>query len=62
MIFCDVFQHFECKNVGRKRLYDGVTFEILRIKKGWVTIVTQPFYLHLFLNAVVVGGIIADFL
>ena len=62
MIFIDIFQHFEWKNVGRKRLYDGVILEILRIKKGWVTIVTQPFYLRLFLNAVVVCVLVADFL
>ena len=48
--------------MGAEGLNSGVTVEIQRIKKGWVTIVTQPFYLHLFLNAVVVGGIIADFL
>ena len=48
--------------MGRKRLYNGVTLVILLIKKGWVTIVTQPFYLHLFLNAAVVCVIKADFL
>ena len=48
--------------MGRKRLNNGLTLEILRIKKGWVTIVTQPFYLHLFLNAVVACVIKADFI
>ena len=48
--------------MGRKRLNNGVTLVILRIKKGWVTIVTQPFYLRLFFNAVVVCVLVADFL